>query len=121
MVCTRPDISYGVSGINRYMANPGKQHSEGFKWLMRYLAGTSEVGLIFGNNPCRANLIIGYFDSDYSKDLDKNRYITRYGFKVMDGLVRCKAALQDVVVISSTRAEFIALTEVVKEGLWLKR
>ena len=26
MICTQPDIAYAVSTINRYMANPGRQH-----------------------------------------------------------------------------------------------
>jgi hypothetical protein len=37
MVCTRPDISHAVSMVNRYMANPRKEHWQAVKWLLRYL------------------------------------------------------------------------------------
>ena len=31
MVCTRPDIAYGVSLVSRYMSNPGKAHWQPLK------------------------------------------------------------------------------------------
>ena len=49
MVCTRPDIAHVVGVVSRYMANPGKEHWEAVKWLLRYLRGTSSTSLFFGN------------------------------------------------------------------------
>ncbi len=37
MVCTRLDISHAVGVVSRYMSNPGKQHWEAVKWILRYL------------------------------------------------------------------------------------
>ncbi|GKD97365.1 hypothetical protein Tco_1381262 [Tanacetum coccineum] len=50
-VCTRPDIAYAVSIVSRYLANPGKNHWEAVKWILKYLKGTADV--------------------DYAKDPDK--------------------------------------------------
>ena len=36
MVCTRLDIAHVVGVVSRYMANPGKEHWEAVKWLLRY-------------------------------------------------------------------------------------
>ena len=36
MVCTRPNIVHAVGVFSRYMANPGKEHWEAVKWLLRY-------------------------------------------------------------------------------------
>ncbi|GJW18326.1 retrotransposon protein, putative, ty1-copia subclass [Tanacetum coccineum] len=41
MVCTRPDIAYAVSVVSRYLANPGKNHWEAVKWILKYLRGTA--------------------------------------------------------------------------------
>ena len=41
MVCTRPDIAHAVGVVSRYMSNPGKQHWEAVKWILRYLRGTA--------------------------------------------------------------------------------
>ena len=48
MVCTRPDIAHAVGVVSRYMANPGKEHWDAVKWLLRYLRGTSSTSLCFG-------------------------------------------------------------------------
>ncbi|GJZ72093.1 retrotransposon protein, putative, ty1-copia subclass, partial [Tanacetum coccineum] len=47
MVCTRPDIAYAVSVVSRYLANPGKNHWEAVKWILKYLLGTANVELVY--------------------------------------------------------------------------
>jgi len=37
MVCTRPDLTYVVSIVNRFMSNSKKQYWEAVKWVLRYL------------------------------------------------------------------------------------
>jgi hypothetical protein len=37
MVCTRPDIAHTVGDVSRFMSNPGKQHWEAVKWILRYV------------------------------------------------------------------------------------
>ena len=51
--------------------------------------------------------------------MDK-RSQTRYCFLIEGNLLSWKASLQPVVVLSSTEAEYIALSEVIKEAIWLK-
>ena len=47
------------------------------KWVLRYLKGTTDIGLCFGGNTCR---IIGFLDSDHVGDLDRCRSIVGYVF-----------------------------------------
>ncbi|KAK9067203.1 hypothetical protein SSX86_014529 [Deinandra increscens subsp. villosa] len=121
MVCTRPDMGYAVSLVSRYISRPGKLHWNAVKWILRYLSGTKDKGLVFGANVEDTDKVIGYVDSDFAKDLDRGRSITGYLFKVAGSLVSWKAQLQPVVALSTTEAEYIALTEGVKEALWLSR
>ncbi|KAJ0844964.1 putative RNA-directed DNA polymerase [Helianthus annuus] len=120
MICTRPDISYAVSVVSRYLSNPGRQHWEGVKWILRYLNGTRDLGIVYGNFDDQDAIVKGYVDSDFAKDSDKGRSITGYVFKVLGGTVSWKASLQHVVALSTTEAEFMALVEAVKESIWLK-
>ncbi|GJT58785.1 retrotransposon protein, putative, ty1-copia subclass [Tanacetum coccineum] len=56
----------------------------------------------------------------YAKDPDKGRSITGYAFLVHGCVVSWKATLQNVVALSTTEAEYMALTEAVKEPIWLR-
>ncbi|GJZ50676.1 hypothetical protein Tco_0604866 [Tanacetum coccineum] len=62
----------------------------------------------------------GFVYADYAKDRDKGRSITRYVFKVHGCVVSWKETMQHVVALSTTEAEYMELTKVVKESIWLK-
>ncbi|GJV09848.1 retrotransposon protein, putative, ty1-copia subclass [Tanacetum coccineum] len=117
MMCTRPDIAYAVSIVSRYLANPGKNHWEAVKWILKYLKGTVDVGLVYGRDQGKHVDVDGFMDADYHKDPDKGRSITGYVFMVYGYVVSWKATLQHAVALSTTEAEYMALTEAVKESI----
>uniref|UniRef100_A0A3Q7HAX8 Reverse transcriptase Ty1/copia-type domain-containing protein n=1 Tax=Solanum lycopersicum TaxID=4081 RepID=A0A3Q7HAX8_SOLLC len=65
-------------------------------------------------------LVTCYSDSDYAGDVDTRRSMTGYVFTLGGSVVSCKATLQPTVTLSTTEAEYMALTEAAKEGIWLK-
>ena len=64
MVTTRLDISHAISFLIRFIGNPGKEHWSDKKWLLRYLKGSSYVGLIYERRWKTIWLEV-YADSDY--------------------------------------------------------
>jgi hypothetical protein len=78
-VCSRPDLSYAMSIVSRYMSNPGKEHRSAVQWIFRFLRWTAGHCLQFGRT---AKGLIGYVDSDYAGDLDRRRSLTCYVFTV---------------------------------------
>jgi hypothetical protein len=40
--------------VSRFMHNPGKEHWNAVKWILRYLKGTSHFGLLFDKNSVKA-------------------------------------------------------------------
>jgi hypothetical protein len=62
MVCTCTDISQVVSIVSRYMANPNNVHWQSVKWIVRYLRGTINVGLVYDRGSCIGSSVIGYVD-----------------------------------------------------------
>ncbi|KMQ85481.1 gag-pol polyprotein [Lasius niger] len=44
---TRPDITFVVNSVSRYLANPGKEHWMATKRILRYLKGTQNMALEF--------------------------------------------------------------------------
>ncbi|KAH9790306.1 Integrase catalytic domain-containing protein [Citrus sinensis] len=120
MVCTRPDISHAVGIVSRYMHNPGKGHWQAVKWILRYIQKTMDVGLLFERDDTLGQGVIGYVDSDYAGDLDKRRSTTGYVFTFAGGPISWKSTLQSTVALSTTEAEYMAITEAVKEAIWLQ-
>jgi len=120
MVCTRPDLSQAVSIISIYMHDPEKDHWEAVKWVLRYIKGTIDVGLVFEKDFTGKQEYIGYVDSDYAGDLDKRRFIMGYVFTLSQAPVSWRSILQSNIALSTTEAEYMTMTEVMKEVIWLQ-
>ncbi|GJU06774.1 secreted RxLR effector protein 161-like protein [Tanacetum coccineum] len=114
----KPYIAHVMSVVSRYMAHPRKEHWNAVKHIFHYLKGTSDVGLIYGGE--REYLVVGYSYSNYVADLDARRSLTGYVFTIRNLVLSWKATLQPSVVLSTTKAEYMALTKVAKKGIWLK-
>ncbi|GJX62932.1 retrovirus-related pol polyprotein from transposon TNT 1-94 [Tanacetum coccineum] len=82
MVCMRPDIAYAINVVSRYLVNPGKNHWEAVKWILKYLRGTANVGFVYGTNRGNHVDVTGFINSYYAKDPDKGRSITSYAFLI---------------------------------------
>ncbi|KAG8491178.1 hypothetical protein CXB51_014420 [Gossypium anomalum] len=117
MVCSRPDLSYLVSTVSRYMVDPSKEHWKAVQWILRYLRGTTDVCLQFGRT---RDGVIGYVDADFAGDLDRRRSLTGYVFTIRGCAISWKATLQTTVALSTTEAEYMAITKACKEAIWLK-
>lgn len=49
-VATRPDISHAVNALSQYNDSFGKEHWQAAKRVLRYMKGTPDIGITFGNN-----------------------------------------------------------------------
>ena len=117
MVCTRPDIAQAVGAVSRYMNNPGKLHWEAVKWILRYLRGTMSKALCFKGGDM---VLTGYVDTDLAGNVDIRRSTTGYVYTLGGTAVSWGSQLQKIVALSTTEAEYIAVTEASKEMVWLQ-
>ncbi|GJX41309.1 gag-pol polyprotein, partial [Tanacetum coccineum] len=120
MIYTRPDIAHTVGVVSRYMAEPSREHWEAVKRILRYIKGTSDVALCFGDSDL---IVKGYVDSDYAGDLDGSKSTTVYVFTLFGRIVSWVSKLQLVVAMSTTEAEYVAAAQASKEAsaLYLAR
>ena len=47
LVHTRPDITFAVGYVSRFMEDPREDHWEAVKWLLRYVKGTVDQVIVF--------------------------------------------------------------------------
>ncbi|XP_042051274.1 secreted RxLR effector protein 161-like [Salvia splendens] len=121
MLCTRPDLAQAISVTSRFMADHGRQHWVALKWMLRYLKGASKFGLVYkAESDHQGGALAGFCDSDYASNRDNRRSQTGYVFNLFGTAVSWKSGLQHVVALSTTEAEYIAITEAAKEAKWLK-
>ncbi len=120
-ICTRPDISFSVNQVSRFMKNPGEKHWIAGKRILRYLASTSDLGLHYQNDRTDGMIVlIGYCDADWAGDIDDRRSTTGYAIKLNGCLINWLSKKQDTVALSSAEAEYIAISDTVKEMKWIK-
>jgi hypothetical protein len=120
---TRPDISYAVNKLAAYTANPSLQHHSALKQILRYLAGTKTLGITYSKPQDETgddNLFHGFADAAYA-NADDLKSTTGYVFLAAGGAaITWKSKKQTIIALSSTEAEYIALSEAGREASWLR-
>nr|AAU90089.1 putative polyprotein [Oryza sativa Japonica Group] len=121
LVNTRPDLSYSVGYVSRYMENPGAEHWAAMKHILRYVAGSLNIGLKFRKGEEKFPRLVGYSDSDMAGDVDDRKSTTGVLFKLGENLITWQSQKQKIVALSSCEAEYIAATTAACQGIWLAR
>ncbi|KAG7546288.1 Zinc finger CCHC-type [Arabidopsis suecica] len=119
---TRPDLSFCVGVLSRYMQEPKESHGAALKQVLRYLEGTKGYGLIFERKiELRLDTrLIGYSDSSHNVDEDDGKSTTGHIFYLHDCPITWCTQKQNTVALSSCEAEFMAATEASKQAIWLQ-
>ena len=81
MTCTRPDISYSVSILSRFLQEPRELHWRFLKWLLKYVSTTREFSLTFHKDKETTVNLIGYTDSGYATSLEDRKSNSAFVFK----------------------------------------
>ena len=124
---SRPDISFAVSQVARFCANPKASHATAVKTILRYLKRTRDKGMIIKIDK---KLTLDLFvDADFcglfkvEPDVDSNSVRSRSGFIVK--LAGCpltwRSSLQTSIACSTLEAEYTALSDSLKTLIPLKR
>nr|GFA19104.1 zinc finger, CCHC-type [Tanacetum cinerariifolium] len=113
---TRPDLSYSVGLLSRFMQDPKDHH---LKAVIRYIKGTKEHGIIYKKEgSCK---ITGYSGSSYGINTDQGKGTTGIVFYFGESHITWCTQKQPTVVLSSCESEFMVATGVACQALWLKR
>ena len=113
---TRPDLCYSVNVLSRHAKEPTTTHLRLLKHVVRYLKGSSALGLRFKrSNDVRLELFV---DSSWANGPNRK---SMFGFLVMlnDVPVSFRTKRQSIVALSTTEAEYIGLCEGIKELMFV--
>lgn len=126
MICTRIDLAFPLSRLSKYVSKPGIKHAAALKRLLRYLAGTQDLGITFKRasgspSPHSKPTLYGYSDSDFAADLDNRRSTSGFVFFLNGGPIAWQSKQQSLVTGSTHDAEYVGLAIASKEAAWLRK
>lgn len=126
-ITTRIDIAHAVHQLTMHTQNPLTKHWLAGKWLLRYLKGTSDIGLRFGGRTSNEVMdqnsqmnVVGYCDADYANDKNDRKSITGWIVKLNDDVVSWSSKKQSTVALSTCEAELYAEASCIQEVMWLQ-
>ncbi|CDO78191.1 hypothetical protein BN946_scf184635.g1 [Trametes cinnabarina] len=124
---TRPDISYAVQALSQFSSRPGPAHWTAVKRVFRYLKGTLDYGITYrrkGEQQPRAYYdhfrLEGYSDADWGANPVDRMSISGYAFLIGSGVIAWSSKKQAVVALSSTEAEYMAISYAARQAIWMR-
>jgi hypothetical protein len=130
-ISTRLDIAHAVHYLASHMLAPTQHHMSAAERVLRYLAGTREVGLVFGSRNKRvigdsrgySNVeidVCAYADADWANGKADRRSILGWVSKLNGDPISWSSKKQRVVALSTCEAELYAEAAAIQEVFWLR-
>ena len=118
VVMSRPDITNAVRAVSRHSNSPAERHWKAELQIIRYLLGTKDLSLTF---EWGSGLEISVFaDANYAEKADDRRSVSGVAVTVGKSSVSWFSSTQEIITLSTTEAEYVALGDGVKEALFVK-
>ena len=116
-IATRPDISQAVGAVSKFNSCPTEAHLTAVKRIFHYLKGTINLGIKYERSA--DNHLVGFSDADWAGDMDDRHSTTRYLFLMSGAVINWFSKKQPTVALSTTEAEYVALSAATQEVVWL--
>jgi hypothetical protein len=117
-VGSRPDISFAVGLLSRFVESPEPKHMAAALRVMKFLARTPSVGIQYGStDSCRLS---GFSDADFASCLRTRKSVSGVVVLLNGGPILWHSRKQTIVSLSTTEAEYVAAHDVVREIAWLR-
>ena len=123
MTQSRPDIAFAVSKLSQYVSRPTKTHWEALKQVLRYLSGTKDIGITYGQSGKDSASILtltGWTDASYNSDINNSKSTGGWLFLLNGPAVSWSSKKQSTVALSTCEAVYMAQAEAAKEAIWLR-
>ncbi|XP_057872662.2 secreted RxLR effector protein 161-like [Cryptomeria japonica] len=116
---TRPDITFVVGILSRFMHKPCEGHWTVAQRVLKYLKGTQTLGIKYSKV---SNFhLTGYSDLDFDGDKEHGVSTSGYLMTLRSGTVTWRSKKQRVPADSTTEAKYVAAAQATKEIVWLRK
>ncbi|MBW0466618.1 hypothetical protein O181_006333 [Austropuccinia psidii MF-1] len=116
---TRPDIVFTVKVLSQHVNNPTSAVWQLIKHVLRYLKGTSGMGIKYTKENTQVADLIGWADADYANSTITRKSTSGYVITLFRNPVSWSTKKQSIVAQSATEAEFVAVNKCAKQVQWV--
>lgn len=115
---TRPDILLSVTKLAQRNCDPHSEHEAAFRHIFRYLKKTADLKLHYKKT---GKEIECFVDADWAGDASDRKSFSGYVFVAADCVFAWNARKQNVVSLSSTEAEYVAISAAATEVAYIRK
>ena len=115
-LATRPDLSFAVSLLSRFQANPGIEHWNALMHVIGYIKNTIDYSLTYSQDADLSPL--AFVDADYGECRDTRRSTSGYVFTMAGGPVTWSSKRQATVALSTVEAEYVSMSRCAQQMVW---
>eukprot|EP00253_Pinus_taeda_P036031 PITA_36031 len=115
---SRPDLSYVVGAVSRYMQEPHELHWNVAKRILRYVQGTITFEIHYAAGT--ALNLLGFTDSDWAGDSIDRKSTSGYSLSLGSGPICWSSKKQAAIALSSAEAEYRGVVNITIQALWLQ-
>jgi hypothetical protein len=102
LTTTRPNITFAVGMLSRFLNCPIETHWNATKRVLRYIKDTSNFGIVLEKDD---NLILkGFLYANRASDTNETKSTRSYAFTFCSGVITWASTKQPSVVISTIEA-----------------
>ena len=112
----RCDICFALGLLSRSLETPEKNHLSATKRILRYLNSNS-LSITYG--AASKVTFVGYSDSDWAADISDRKSVGGYMFLINGKPITWNSKKQASVSLQICEAQYIAVTEPVKEVIFI--
>lgn len=114
-VSTRPDVSFAVNRLSQFNQFPTDEHWKAACDVLLYLKHFPDLTITLGGPDLT---LTGHSNSDWAENLDDRRSTTGILFQLGPHIVSWQSRRQPTIALSSTEAEYMALTDASRDAIW---
>ena len=118
LTATRPDIMYAINVLSRFMEEPKQSHWDAGMRVLKFIKGTPDHGTLY--RKVESPKLMAYCDSDFEGSVDDSKSTSGYVFMMNSGAISWLFKKQRVVALSSAEAEYISVSLVGCQAIWMR-
>ena len=111
---TKPEISYQVGQLAKYISEFGKSLVDAAKHFLQYLKGTISMGITYRASLLPATIQI-FFGATWANDSER-KSVGGNTFLLLGGVISWRAKTQPCIAVSSCDSEYTACYDTAKLG-----